>query len=77
VLVRLGCVGFEPYRAEAVSCGQALEVAIAEAVQPVADFRFVLEVMQAPYSAAHAWSDYRAGRPSRPHRDTCAVQSAR
>ena len=35
-----------------------LKSLIAEAVQPVADLRFELEVMQAPYSAAHASSDY-------------------
>jgi hypothetical protein len=38
----------------------ALEVVIAEAVEPVANFWFELEVIQMPYSAAHAWSDYRA-----------------
>jgi len=37
-----------------------LEVVIAEAVEPIADLWFELEVMQAPYSPAHAWSDYRA-----------------
>jgi len=31
-----------------------LEVAVAETVQPVADLRFELEVVQAPYPAAHA-----------------------
>ena len=28
-------------------------VAVAEAIQPVADFRFELEVIQAPYLVAH------------------------
>jgi hypothetical protein len=31
----------------------APEVAVAEAVQPVADFRFELEVIQTPYLVAH------------------------
>ena len=46
-----------------------LEVAVAEAVQPVANLRFELEVIQAPYAAAHAWSDYRAGSRTQPDRD--------
>src|SRR5947208_12920332 len=45
-----------------------LEVAVTEAVQPVADLRFELEVVQAPYPAAHAWSDYRSSSPMRPDR---------
>jgi hypothetical protein len=36
----------------------APEVAVAEALQPVADFRFELEVIQAPYLVAHGWSEY-------------------
>ena len=37
----------------------APEVAVAEAVQPVADFRFELEAVQAPYLVAHGWSVFR------------------
>jgi len=36
----------------------APEVAVAEALQPVADFWFELEVIQAPYLVAHDWSQY-------------------
>jgi hypothetical protein len=36
----------------------APEVAVAEALQPVADFRFELEVIQAPYLVAYGWSEY-------------------
>ena len=36
----------------------AFEIAVAEVVQPVTDFRFELEVMQAPYLVAHGWSEY-------------------
>ena len=35
-----------------------LEIAVAEAIQPVADFRFQLEVIQGPYLVAHGWSGY-------------------
>jgi hypothetical protein len=43
------------------SCVDVLEIAVAEAVQPVTDLRFELEVIQTPYPAAHAWPGYRAG----------------
>jgi hypothetical protein len=36
----------------------APEVAVAEALQPVADLRFELEVVQPPYLVAHGWSEY-------------------
>lgn len=36
----------------------APEVAVAEALQPVADFRFELEVVQPPYLVVHGWSEY-------------------
>jgi hypothetical protein len=49
-----------------------LEVAVAEAVQPLVDFRFELEVIQTPYPFAHAWSDYRADGSVRRLRDTCS-----
>jgi hypothetical protein len=45
-----------------------LEVAVAEAVQSVADLRFELEVVEAPYPAVHAWSGYRSSGPKRPYR---------
>jgi hypothetical protein len=36
----------------------ALEIAGAKTVQPVADFRFELEVVRAPCLVAHVWSGY-------------------
>jgi hypothetical protein len=36
----------------------APEVAVAEALQPVADFRVEHEVIQAPYLIGHDWSEY-------------------
>ena len=48
-----------------------LEVAVAEAGQPVADLGLELDVVQAPYPVAHVWSHYRACRPT-PYRDTCS-----
>lgn len=44
----------------------SFEVAVAEATQPVADLRFELEVVQAPYAAAHAWPGYRLEAGSSP-----------
>jgi hypothetical protein len=46
-----------------------LEVDVAEAVQPVTDFGLELEVMQATYPAAHAWSGYRVCSRTQPDRD--------
>jgi hypothetical protein len=43
-----------------------LEVAVAETVQPVADLWFELEVVQAPYPAAHASLDYLAFTQTQP-----------
>jgi hypothetical protein len=50
-----------------------LEVTVAEAVQPFADLRFELEVVQAPYPAAHAWSGYRSSSPVRPDRSMILI----
>src|SRR6266566_227169 len=46
-----------------------LEVDVAEAVQPVTDFGLELEVIQAPYPAAHAWPGYRVCSRTQPDRD--------
>jgi hypothetical protein len=43
-----------------------LEVAVAEAVQPVTDLRFELEVVQPPRLIVQAWSDYRAAAGADP-----------
>ena len=37
--------------------------------QPVADLRSEIEVVHAPYPAAHAWSDHRSSSPMRPDRN--------
>ena len=46
-----------PSREQAAYLVYTPEVAVAEVLQPVADFRLKLEVIQAPYVAAHGWQE--------------------
>ena len=59
-MIRPRAAQFGPFLGEhAAHLVDPFEVAVAEAVQPVADLRLELEVIQAPYPAAHAWLGYR------------------